>query len=278
MAEKRNETLIRELYREMEEELERDPAEIDAGKIRQINLLLAKLEGREELPADMEPEKFLERFNKKYGLELSSFWKDSQRPEAAPPAKRIPWKAKAIAAATAIALLAGISGRLSTVAMDRSLWWAVKETAHGIYFGTLGVGKDVGEQIQESYESYVDWEALKESLEYPILTPEYIPEGLALEEIEKNVFENGVYISAYYKGTEAYLGIAWEYFTVPGAGLTGNGENAAEGEYWEMGERKVYVCRGEEIHLIFPENGILYSLDTTLPMEEAVRIVENMKY
>ena len=277
MTEKRNETLIRELYREMEEELERDPAEMDTQKIKQINLLLARLERREKLPPDMEPEKFLERFDKKYDLDLSSAWKASQRPGPAYSVKRISWKAKAITAAAAIALLASIADRISTVAMDQSLWWKMKETAHGIYFGTLGVGKDAEEQIREHYESYTDWEALKGSLEHPILTPEYIPEGLVLKELEKNVFENSVNLSAYYKGEDAYLSIFSEYYMIPGVGLKGSGEDTDEGEYREIGGRNVHVRIGDGIHMIFAEYGVLYSLDTTLGLEEAERVIENLK-
>ena len=91
------------------------------------------------------------------------------------------------------------------------------------------------------------------------------------------MFENSANLSAYYKGEDAYLSIFSEYYMIPGVGLKGSGEDTDEGEYREIGGRNVHVRIGDGIHMIFAEDGVLYSLDTTLGLEEAERVIENLK-
>ena len=218
MTEKKNENLIRELYKEMEEELEKAPEVMDTYKIKYINLLIAKLEGREELPPDMEPERFLERFNERFGLDLSLEPSDSETAVKRPKkASRISWKGRIAVTAAIIVVMAGIGNTASVMAVDKSLWQIIRETTHGVYFHTMGSRENVMEEgVSEYYEIYSDWESLKESLERRVLVPEYIPDGLVLELIEKNIFENSEEIMAYYQNGDIQLNISCEYYIING--------------------------------------------------------------
>lgn len=144
MTEKKNENLIQELYKEMEEELERDPEVMDTYKIRDINRLIVRLEGREELPLDMGPEQFLSRFNKKFGLDLQPMpVEPKQSSTERKKAGQISWKVRLAMAAVIIAVLAGIGNRASIMAADKSLCQIIKGTTHSVFADlTLGVLKD----------------------------------------------------------------------------------------------------------------------------------------
>lgn len=51
---KKNQALIDELNKELEAELEKEPAQIDTEKIREINKIIARLEGQTKLPESLE--------------------------------------------------------------------------------------------------------------------------------------------------------------------------------------------------------------------------------
>lgn len=279
MTEKKNEDLIRELYKEMEEELEKAPEVMDTYKIKYINLLIAKLEGREELPPDMEPERFLERFNERFGLGLSLEPFDSETAVKRPKkASRISWKGRIAVTAAMIAVMAGIGNTASVLAVDKSLWQIIKETTHSISFRTSGSKGDVVEErIDECYEIYSDWELLKESIELPILTPGYIPDGLILECIEKNIFENGVEIIAYYQGTDIQLDFLIEHYAEQGVLFKYKGGRGGVGQQKEIGGRDVHISMEDGINIIFMEDDIIYTIDTNLDLSEAEKVVENLK-
>ena len=52
----------------MESEIEKDPSSIDSNKITQINLLLDKLENRDELPNSLRKDVFFKEFDDKYNM------------------------------------------------------------------------------------------------------------------------------------------------------------------------------------------------------------------
>lgn len=279
MTEKKNENLIRELYKEMEEELEKAPEVMDTYKIKYINLLIAKLEGREELPPDMESERFLERFNERFGLDLSLEPSDSETAVKRPKkASRISWKGRIAVTAAIIVVMAGIGNTASVMAVDKSLWQIIKETTHGVYFHTMGSRENVMEEgVSEYYEIYSDWESLKESLERRVLVPEYIPDGLVLELIEKNIFENSEEIMAYYQNGDIQLNISCEYYIINGDIFKNKGGNEVLGQQRQIGDRNVYISTEDDINIIFAENDIIYTIDTNLDLSEAEKIVENLK-
>lgn len=279
MTENKNENLIQELYKEMEEELDKAPEVMDTYKIKYINLLIAKLEGREELPPDMEPERFFERFNERFGLDLSLEPFDSETAVKRPKkASRISWKGRIAVTAAMIAVMAGIGNTASVLAVDKSLWQIIRETTHGIYFYTMGSGENMMEEaVSEYYEIYSDWESLKESLERRILVPEYIPDGLALELIEKNIFENSEEIMAYYQNGDIQLNISCEYYTITGDIFKNKGGNEVLGQQRRIGDRNVYISTEDDINIIFMEDDIIYTIDTNLDLSEAEKVVENLK-
>ncbi len=279
MTEKKNENLIRELYKEMEEELEKAPEVMDTYKIKYINLLIAKLEGREELPPDMEPERFLERFNERFGLDLSLEPSDSETAVKRPKkASRISWKGRIAVTAAIIVVMAGIGNTASVMAVDKSLWQIIRETTHGVYFHTMGSRENVMEEgVSEYYEIYSDWESLKESLERRVLVPEYIPDGLVLELIEKNIFENSEEIMAYYQNGDIQLNISCEYYIINGDIFKNKGGNEVLGQQRQIGDRNVYISTEDDINIIFAEDDIIYTIDTNLDLSEAEKIVENLK-
>lgn len=279
MTEKKNENLIRELYKEMEEELEKAPEVMDTYKIKYINLLIAKLEGREELPPDMEPERFLERFNERFGLDLSLEPSDSETAVKRPKkASRISWKGRIAVTAAIIVVMAGIGNTASVMAVDKSLWQIIRETTHGVYFHTMGSRENVMEEgVSEYYEIYSDWESLKESLERRVLVPEYIPDGLVLELIEKNIFENSEEIMAYYQNGDIQLNISCEYYIINGDIFKNKGGNEVPGQQRQIGDRNVYISTEDDINIIFAEDDIIYTIDTNLDLSEAEKIVENLK-
>ncbi|MEH2959797.1 DUF4367 domain-containing protein [Candidatus Merdisoma sp. JLR.KK006] len=279
MTEKKNENLIRELYKEMEEELEKAPEVMDTYKIKYINLLIAKLEGREELPPDMEPERFLERFNERFGLDLSLEPSDSETAvKRAKKASRISWKGRIAVTAAIIVVMAGIGNTASVMAVDKSLWQIIRETTHGVYFHTMGSRENVMEEgVSEYYKIYSDWESLKESLERRVLVPEYIPDGLVLELIEKNIFENSEEIMAYYQNGDIQLNISCEYYIINGDIFKNKGGNEVLGQQRQIGDRNVYISTEDDINIIFAEDDIIYTIDTNLDLSEAEKIVENLK-
>ena len=279
MTEKKHENLIRELYKEMEEELEKAPEVMDTYKIKYINLLIAKLEGREELPPDMEPERFLERFNERFGLDLSLEPSDSETAVKRPKkASRISWKGRIAVTAAIIVVMAGIGNTASVMAVDKSLWQIIRETTHGVYFHTMGSRENVMEEgVSEYYEIYSDWESLKESLERRVLVPEYIPDGLVLELIEKNIFENSEEIMAYYQNGDIQLNISCEYYIINGDIFKNKGGNEVLGQQRQIGDRNVYISTEDDINIIFAEDDIIYTIDTNLDLSEAEKIVENLK-
>lgn len=279
MTEKKNENLIRELYKEMEEELEKAPEVMDTYKIKYINLLIAKLEGREKLPPDMEPERFLERFNERFGLDLSLEPFDSEMAVKRPKkASRISWKGWIAVTAAIIAVMAGIGNTASVLAVDKSLWQVIKETTHNVYFRTLKPEEGIVEEsLNNGYETYSDWKTLKESIEINLLIPEYIPDGLSLEGIDKNAFENRIEIAAYYRGVEEQLIFLCEYYAAKGDFLKYKGGREALGTQEEIGGRNVHISTEEGINIIFAEDGIIYTIDTTLGLEEVEKIIEGLK-
>lgn len=72
MKERQNVYLIYELYKEMEVELNKGALHMNTWKIKYIVLLLEQLEERGKFLPKMNVEKFFKKFNKKYGIELSS--------------------------------------------------------------------------------------------------------------------------------------------------------------------------------------------------------------
>ena len=62
---KKNQALIDELNKELEAELKKEPAQIDTEKIREINKIIARLEGQTKLPESLEKSKFFKEFDRK---------------------------------------------------------------------------------------------------------------------------------------------------------------------------------------------------------------------
>lgn len=279
MTEKKNENLIRELYKEMEEELEKGPEAMDTYKIKYINLLIAKLEGREKLPPDMEPERFLGRFNEKFGLDLSFVSVEPEMSTVRPKkAKRVSWKGRVAVVAAIIAVLVGVGNTASVMAMDKSLWQIIKETTHGVSFKASGSRKELEKEvINEYYEIYMDWESLKESVEVSILTPEYIPDGLELKKIDKSTFENEIEIVARYQGEDVYLGISCEFYDMQGEVFKNKGGKEVIGQQKEIGGRDVHISIEDGVNIIFTEHDVIYTIDTNLNLEEAEKVIENLK-
>lgn len=274
-----NENLIRDLYKKMEKELEKNLKEMNTYKIREINCLIARLEGREELPPDMDPEQFLIRFNEKFGLDLQPMPVEAKQPSAErKKAGQASWKVWFAMVVVIIVVLVGIGNTASVMAVDKSLWQIIKETTHGVYYRTLDAGENLMEEsVSESYEKYSDWEALKQSVERNILFPKYIPDGLELKVIEKNIFENCEKIMAHYQGEDIQLTILCEYYTIKGDFFKNKGGNETLNERREIGERNVSISIDEDIHIIFAEDDAIYIIDTNLALEEAEKVVENME-
>lgn len=273
----KNEKLIQDLRDEMDAELEKSAEEMDTDKIRHIVQLLKDLEEWEPFPEDLEQEKFFEEFDKKYGIDMS------EARAAANGTKKVKhsaWKWKTATVAAGVVLAIGIGNAATGLAVDKSLWQLVRENSHIAYFHVIG--KDDGidkeeEALEAQYEQYDNWNVLKKSIEEPMLTPEYIPEGLTLEILEKMTLESYMAVMANYRGENAYLNFSCKCYMEKGA--VGNiiGGKEGVGQYTSMGGRTVQIRETDEINVSFTDHEMFYSIDTDLGIEEIERFIENLK-
>ena len=276
MSEK-NEKLIQELRREMDLELEKGAEEMDTYKIRDIVQLLKRLEQWEPFPEDMDKEKFFEEFDKKYGLDLS---KARAAENGTKKAKRSMWKWKIVSAVAGLVLAVGVCNAVTVSAIDKSLWQLVRENSHMAYFQVIGRNEGIDEEeefLDAQYEQYDNWAVLKKSIEEPVLSPEYVPEGLRLERLEKMTLEGYMAVMANYQGENAYLNFSCKCYMENGA--VGNiiGGKEGLGEYISIGNRAVQIRKTEEMNISFTENEMFYSIDTDLGIEEVEKFIENLK-
>lgn len=276
MSEK-NEKLIQELHEAMDAELEKGAEEMDTYKIRHIVQLLKDLEQWEPFPEDMEKEKFFEEFDKKYGMDLS---KARRASDGTKKVKHGVWKWKTASVAAGLVLAVGIGNAATGLAIDKSLWQLVRENSHMAYFHVTGKNDGIekeDEPLETQYEQYDTWELLKESIEKSVLSPEYIPEGLTLERLEKMTLEGYMAVVANYRGDNSYLNFSCKYYKE--AGTYGNSTVGKEsgGEHIIMGDREIQIRENREINLSFTENDIFYSIDTDMEIEEVEKFIEGLK-
>lgn len=276
MSEK-NEKLIQELHEAMDAELEKGAEEMDTYKIRHIVQLLKDLEQWEPFPEDMEKEKFFEEFDKKYGMDLSKARRDADGTKKIKHGV-LKWKTAAVAAGLVLAI--GIGNAATGLAIDKSLWQLVRENSHMAYFHVTGKNDGIEkeeEPLETQYEQYDTWELLKESIKKSVLSPEYIPEGLTLERLEKMTLEGYMAVVANYRGDNSYLNFSCKYYKE--AGTYGNSTVGKEsgGEHIIMGDREIQIRENREINLSFTENDIFYSIDTDMEIEEVEKFIEGLK-
>ncbi len=276
MTEK-NEKLIQELRQEMESELEKSAEEMDTYKIRDIVQLLERLEQWEPFPKDMEKERFFEEFDKKYGMDLSEARAAANGTKKV---KQSAWKRKTATAVAGLVLSVGVCNVVTVSAVDKSLWQLVRENSHMAYFHVIGKNDGIDkeeEPLNAQYEQYDNWDALKKSVEKSILSPEYIPEGLTLEGLEKMTLEGYVAVMANYRGEEFYLNFSLKYYDEVGTyGNSIEGKKAV-GEYITIGGREIQIRESEEINLSFTDNDIFYSINTDMEIEEIEKFIEGLK-
>lgn len=273
----KNEKLIQDLRDEMDAELEKSAEEMDTDKIRHIVQLLKDLEQWESFPEDLEQEKFFEEFDKKYGIDMS------EARAAANGTKKVKhsvWKWKTATVAAGVVLAIGIGNAATGLAVDKSLWQLVRENSHIAYFHVIGKDNESNKEeefVEAQYEKYDDWESLNEAMEELILIPEYVPEGLKLESIEKMTMESYVSVMADYQGENAYLNFSCTCYKEVGA--YGNNAVGKEtvGKYISIGDKDVQMRKEEEINISFTDNDIFYSIDTDLGMDEVEKFIENLK-
>ena len=276
MSEK-NEKLIQELRREMDTELEKGAEEMDTYKIRDIVQLLKRLEQWEPFPEDMDQEKFFEEFDKKYGMDLS---RARAAVDGTKKMKHSVWKWKMAAVTAGLVLAVRVCNAVTVSAVDKSLWQLVRENSHMAYFHVTGKNDGIEkeeEPLETQYEQYDTWELLKESIEKSVLSPEYIPEGLTLERLEKMTLEGYMAVVANYRGDNSYLNFSCKYYKE--AGTYGNSIVGKEssGEHIIMGDREIQIRENRETNLSFTENDIFYSIDTDMEIEEVEKFIESLK-
>ncbi len=276
MSEK-NEKLIQELHEAMDAELEKGAEEMDTYKIRHIVQLLKDLEQWEPFPEDMEKEKFFEEFDKKYGMDLSKARADA---DGSKKVKSSVWKWKTASVAAGLVLAVGIGNAATGLAIDKSLWQLVRENRHIAYFYVIGEDNESNKEeelVETQYEKYDDWESLKGVMQESILIPEYVPEGLKLERIERMAMESYTSVMADYQGENAYLNFSCKCYKERGA----YGKNAVGkeivGEHISIGGKNVQMRKEEEINISFIDNGIFYLIDTDLEIEEVEKFIESLK-
>lgn len=273
----KNEKLIQDLRDEMDAELEKSAEEMDTDKIRHIVQLLKDLEEWEPFPEDLEQEKFFEEFDKKYGIDMS------EARAAANGTKKVKhsaWKWKTATVAAGVVLAIGIGNAATGLAVDKSLWQLVRENSHIAYFHVIGKDNESNKEeefVEAQYGKYNDWESLNEVMEESILMPEYVPEGLKLESIEKMTMESYVSVMADYQGENAYLNFSCTCYKEVGAYGNNSVGKETVGKYISIGGKDVQMRKEEEINISFTDNDIFYSIDTDLGMEEVEKFIENLK-
>lgn len=271
MAEKQNEVLIKELYKEMETELDKEPEEMDTEKIRQLSLLLDRLEGRTELPKSLDKQKFFKAFDKKYGFDFH------KTGGAAKKIVRYNRRWKAVAAVIAMIVTVMVANTATAVAIDKSLWQLLKETRHNYYYRTVEKSETETEpeDLWQEEEMFESWEELVASADFPLLNLEYMPEDMEVSRIQKTDIGEVVKISGYFTYEDTYIQILCEYATNEGRVVKKKTDGEFEKE--QIGERTVKLSEGDKNKAEFEENGILYIVETNLNMEELKKIVENFK-
>lgn len=276
MTEK-NEKLIQELRREMESELEKGAEKMDTYKIRDIVQLLERLEQWEPFPEDMEKERFFEEFDKKYGMDLSEA---RAAANGIKKVKQSAWKWKITTVVAVLVLAVGVCNAVTVSAVDKSLWQLVRENSHMAYFHVIGKNDGIDkeeESLNAQYEQYDNWDALKKSVEKSVLSPEYIPEGLMLEKLEKMTLEGYMAVMAYYRGENSYLSFSFKYYKEVGTYGNSTVGNEPVGEYITIDGREIQIRESEEFNLSFTDNDIFYSINTDMEIEEVEKFIEGLK-
>lgn len=274
MAERQNEVLIRELYREMEVELEKEPEKMDTEKIRHLNFLLDRLEGRGEFPDNLEKEKFFKEFDEKYGFDFNKSNDASKRTVI------YSRKWKPAAAVIVIIVTVIVANTVSVAAIDKSLWQLLKETRYDCYFTTKGTESitDVPMEeivdLQAQEEEFGTWEELVDHVEVPLLNLEYMPEGMEAVKISKTDFDDLVTFFGRFIHEDLYVQISCEYAKITGNVVKPKDENGIEAK--KVGERLVRFSEGTENKALFEEAGVLYTIETNLEKEELTKIIENL--
>lgn len=264
MEEKRNEVLIRELYKEMEAELNKDAEQMDTDKIREINMVLDRLEGKDGVPKSLDKEQFLKEFDQKYGYQLSK--------------KKSPNYWKGMAAACVLVVLAiGAGNTLAVKAWDKSLWQLVKENSYNIYYQTSDVKEEkLIESAEEATIMYSSWEEAGKEAGLALLSPRYLPDGMEESKVEKEEMGDIIRFSAFYENEDAHLYFFCEYSKYRGVYVKDKRGKKHEFENTQLGGRIVKMCQDDAIYVNFEEDNVLYMIDTTVEVDELEKFIKNL--
>lgn len=268
--ESNKEILIEELNKEIEEEINKSPDQMDTDKIRAINFVIARLEGNTELPKELEKEKFFREFEQEYGFYCA---------EKTDPGKnilKIGTKRKIIAAVIAMCILLGLGNTASAIAIDKSLWQIFKETTHGFYYFTHsndGTGDEIQNTVEEP-ETFTSWQEAVDKVSFPLLNLEYLPAGLELQYVETMSAENIETVQGYFNDGDKYLDIMCEYADTQGTGII---NKSTDFEKKDIGDKEVYVGYADINSARFTVQDVLYVINTNLDTKELEEIVRNMK-
>ena len=268
--ESNKEILIEELNKEIEEEINKSPDQMDTDKIRAINFVIARLEGNTELPKELEKEKFFREFEQKYGFSCV---------EKTDPGKnilKIGTKRKIIAAVIAMCILLGLGNTASVIALDKSLWQIFKETTHGFYYFTHsndGTEDEIQNTVEEP-ETFTSWKEAVDKVSFPLLNLEYLPDGMELMYVEKMDVEEVSKIQGFFTYEDKYLDIMCEYADTQGTGII---NKSADFEKRNIGDKEVYVGYADINSARFTSQDVLYVINTNLDIEQLEEIIRNMK-
>lgn len=269
---KKNQGLIDELNKELEAELEKEPAQMDTEKIREINKIIARLEGQTKLPERLEKSKFFKEFDRKYGYSPEK----EEKYIITFSRRKLQFVKKAVAACAVLCILFLAGNAISVSAVDKSLFEIFQETAHSLKY-MVYESQESDTQIEEftgEPVAFSSWKEAKEQVSCSLLDFEYMPENFTLEQGEIYDFGSLCRISAYFTDGELYVNVSAQYGDAAGTGTIGTDGDT---EKKKIGEREVYFTDGENKSVIFEEQEVMYSIDSNLDSEELIKIVENMK-
>lgn len=269
---KKNQALIDELNKELENELEKEPAQMDTEKIREINKVIARLEGQTQLPESLEKSKFFKEFDHKYGYSLEK----EEKYTITFSRRKLRFVKKAIAVCAALCILFLAGNTISVSAVDKSLFEIFQETAHSLKYMIYESQKSDTQTEEAAAEpaAFSSWEEAEEQASFPLLDLEYMPGNLALKQGELYEFGPLSRISAYFTDGDLYLNVSAQYGDAAGTGTIGIDGKTEERK---IGEREVYFTDGDDKSAVFEEKGVLYSLSSNLDSEEFIKIIENMR-
>lgn len=270
-VENNNEALIDAFYKEMEEELNKEPSQMDTDKIHALNIMIARLEGNSKLPDSLNKDIFFIEFDQKYGFDL----KDEQRTKSKSKKRTLELKKKIIAAGIVVCFFLGTGNVISSVAVGKSLWQIFEEKTHSFrYYVNDSADDDELQNAVDGYEEYSSWEELVNGVSFPLLNLEYLPEGVNLQLAEKTELEGIERVQALFTDGDTYFNFVCEYIDATGAGVMNKN---ADFEIKQLGDKKVYISDGETKSASFVNEDVLYVIDTNSDINELEKIIQNMK-